>query len=439
MVTPTTVDLKVKETQQLTITVEPNEATNKNYTCKSDKESVATVDKTGLVTAVGAGTATITITTEDGGKTAQCTVNVTEGGSTPTFSLNPTTLNVEAAGGTPSVNVTSDKAWTLEYDSSVTWLKASPKAGAGSQEVTFTVEKNESTAERTVVVTFKQVETEKELKLTITQEAAKSVHVPLQGISFTESALKLKVGTSATLFVKYNPDNATNKKVTWAVTEGAASLSVDEKGKITATNVAGTAKVKATSEDGGHTAECTITVTTEDVPVESIVVLPTIVNLTVDATQRLSVSVTPRTATNKTATWAVTAGADIVSVDGTGLVRALKEGSATITATVGGKTATCTVNVKAKDAPIAPLAVEDAVLASLVIAPNPFTSQLRIMNPEGIALRYELVTLTGNVVRAGMLDGTETIVDTETLPAGLYFVRFRTAISLERSVKVVKY
>ena len=434
-VTPTTVDLKVNETKQLTISVEPDNATNKTYTCKSDKESVATVDKTGLVTAVGAGTATITITTEDGGKTITCSVNVT-GGSSPSFALSFNESSIAAAGATLNVDVTSDKAWTLDYDGSVTWLKASTKTGAGSQAVTFTVEKNEATTPRSVVVTFKQAETEKELKLTITQEAAKPVHVPLQGISFEEANVKLKVEMETTLVVKYNPENATNKKVTWVVTEGAASLSVDENGKITATNVAGIAKVRATSEDGGHTAECTITVTTEDVPVESIAVSPAVVNLTVEGTQRLSVSVKPRTATNQTATWAVTAGADIVSVDGTGLVRALKEGTATITATVGGKTATCTVTVTAAPAP---LAVEDAVLASVVVAPNPFSSQLRIVNPEGIALRYELVTLTGNVVRAGALDGTETIVDTEALPAGLYFVRLTGQNGAKKVVKVVKH
>ena len=435
-VSPAIANLTVGGTQLLSVSVKPQTATNKTATwAVTAGADVVSVDGTGLVRALKEGTATVTATVS--GKTATCTVNVTEGGSTPTFALNPTMLNVPAAGGVPSVNVTSDKAWTLDYDSSVTWLKASTKGGAGSQEVTFTVEKNESTAERTVVVTFKQAETAKELKLTITQEAAKSVLVPLLGISFTESALKLKVKTSATLFVKYNPENATNKKVTWEVTEGAASLSVDaNSGKITATNVAGTAKVKATSEDGGHTAECTITVTNEDVPVESISIWPAVVNLTVEGTQRLLVSVKPRTATNKTATWAVTAGADIVSVDGTGLVRALKEGTATVTATVGGKTATCTVNVTK---PIVPQAVEDAVLASVVVAPNPFAAHLRIVNPEGIALRYELVTLTGNVVRAGALDGTETVVDTETLPAGLYFVRLTGQNRVKKTVKVVKY
>ena len=89
--------------------------------------------------------------------------------------------------------------------------------------------------------------------------------------------------------------------------------------------------------------------------------------------------------------------------------------------------------------PQTPQAVEDAVLASVVVAPNPFTAQLRIVNPEGIAVRYELVTLTGNVVRAGAVERTETIVDTEALPAGLYFVHFCTSDSLKRSVKVIKY
>jgi len=126
-------------------------------------------------------------------------------------------------------------------------------------------------------------------------------------------------------------------------------------------------------------------------------------------------------------------------VNGTGLVKALKAGTAKITATVGGKTATCTVNVKAKDAPIVPKAVEDAVLASVVVAPNPFSSQLRIVNPEGLALRYELVTLTGSVIRAGALDGTETVVDTEALPAGLYFVRITGQNGAKKAVKVIKH
>nr|MBS9768926.1 Ig domain-containing protein [Flavobacteriaceae bacterium] len=67
-----------KNTVQVIATVKPDNATNKNITWTSDNTNVATVDANGLVTAVGKGTATITVTTEDGQQTATCVVTVTE-------------------------------------------------------------------------------------------------------------------------------------------------------------------------------------------------------------------------------------------------------------------------------------------------------------------------------------------------------------------------
>ncbi len=72
----TSLTLTEEETATLTATVEPANATNKGVTWSSNDETVATVDADGKVTAVGAGTATITVTTEDGKKTATCTVTV---------------------------------------------------------------------------------------------------------------------------------------------------------------------------------------------------------------------------------------------------------------------------------------------------------------------------------------------------------------------------
>ena len=60
----------------LAATVSPEDASNKNVTWTSSDEKVATVDATGKVTAIKAGTATITVTTEDGEKTATCAVTV---------------------------------------------------------------------------------------------------------------------------------------------------------------------------------------------------------------------------------------------------------------------------------------------------------------------------------------------------------------------------
>lgn len=71
--------LKPTKTLQLHETVAPYNATNKNVTWSSDKESVATVDETGLVTAVAGGTAIITVTSvADDTKTATCTITVPE-------------------------------------------------------------------------------------------------------------------------------------------------------------------------------------------------------------------------------------------------------------------------------------------------------------------------------------------------------------------------
>src|SRR5262249_27095642 len=64
-------------TRQLTATVAPANATNQNVSWSSANASIATVNASGLVTAVAPGSTTITVTTQDGAKTATCTVTVT--------------------------------------------------------------------------------------------------------------------------------------------------------------------------------------------------------------------------------------------------------------------------------------------------------------------------------------------------------------------------
>ena len=66
------------ETETLTATVKPDNADNRKVTWSSDKTEVATVGGDGKVTAVKAGEATVTVTTEDGGFRSGCTVTVKE-------------------------------------------------------------------------------------------------------------------------------------------------------------------------------------------------------------------------------------------------------------------------------------------------------------------------------------------------------------------------
>ena len=72
----TSLMLTITETETLTATVTPDEATNKSVRWSSSNAEVATVSFDGTVTALKGGNATITVTTVDGDKKANCTVTV---------------------------------------------------------------------------------------------------------------------------------------------------------------------------------------------------------------------------------------------------------------------------------------------------------------------------------------------------------------------------
>lgn len=74
-VTPKTNNLEVDGTRDLKVTVEPSTA-KQDVTYESNDDKVATVNSSGLVTAIAEGEATITVTAED--ETDTATVNVTE-------------------------------------------------------------------------------------------------------------------------------------------------------------------------------------------------------------------------------------------------------------------------------------------------------------------------------------------------------------------------
>jgi uncharacterized protein YjdB len=105
-VSPATASINVGATQQLTATVAPSNATNKNVTWSSSNAGIASVSTSGLVTGVAAGSATITVTTQDGNKTATSTITVTTASAT-NLALNKPAFSScdENAGTTPSLAV----------------------------------------------------------------------------------------------------------------------------------------------------------------------------------------------------------------------------------------------------------------------------------------------------------------------------------------------
>lgn len=69
------------DTLQLEAVVGPDNAENKSVTWSSSDTAKASVSETGLVTALGPGEVTITVTTVDGGKTATCVLNILDSGA----------------------------------------------------------------------------------------------------------------------------------------------------------------------------------------------------------------------------------------------------------------------------------------------------------------------------------------------------------------------
>ena len=116
----TSISLLVGDSETLTATVTPADAENQKLTWSSDKPAVATVDDNGKVTAVKAGEATITVTTQDGGKTATCRVTVSDREIKVTgVTLNKSTLSLIEGGSetltatiTPADATNQNVAWT---------------------------------------------------------------------------------------------------------------------------------------------------------------------------------------------------------------------------------------------------------------------------------------------------------------------------------------
>ena len=155
-------------------------------------------------------------------------------------------------------------------------------------------------------------------------------------IALNQNTLALKKNASQQLKATVNPSDV---PITWS-SDKTGIASVDQNGKVTG-NGNGTANI--TAKAGDVTATCKVTVTTD---VASIKLSKTSLTLKTGNKQKLTPTVSPSTASNRTVTW-TTSNKKVATVkDGT--ITAVGKGTATITAKAGTKTATCKVTVNAK-------------------------------------------------------------------------------------------
>lgn len=173
-------------------------------------------------------------------------------------------------------------------------------------------------------------------KVTVT---AKPVSVT--GVRLDKAELTLKEGESAALTATVEPVGATNKKVSWS-SNNASVASVDAEGKVTAVS-SGEAAIIVTTEDGGHTATCTVTVLKR---ATGVTLDKTSITIAKGGTAKLTATVTPYSAADKNVTWK-SSDENIVTVDESGNVLGIGFGTTSVTVTTddGGFTAACEVRV----------------------------------------------------------------------------------------------
>ncbi len=309
------------------VEVLPAEADNKEVTYESLDPTIATIDNTGCITALAAGTATIKVTTVDGGFTDTVKINVVvpETG----ISLNQPTLDL-GLGNSVTLTPTFTPADATNRD--VTW--------ESSNEAAVTVDANgKITAvgdgSATITVTS---------KLGYTDTCVVTVVVPVTGVTLDKTSLTLEEGQTDTLTATVEPDEADNKNITWSSSDETVAT-VDATGKVTAVD-AGLATITVTTEDGAKTAVCNVTVIAK---VTGVTLDKTAIEVLVGRNDTLTATIAPEDATDKTVTWS-TSDAAVATVDANGKVTAVAVGTATITVTTkdGSFTATFTATVEKK-------------------------------------------------------------------------------------------
>ena len=167
----------------------------------------------------------------------------------------------------------------------------------------------------------------------------------VEAIIFDLKEVNLEEGSTVALKYSVEPEDATDKTVTWSTSD--AEIATVEDGTVTAIKE-GMAIITATS--GGKTATCSVIVNKKNIPVTSIMLDKTELSMEEGDTETLTATIEPENATDKTVTWN-SSDSEVATVND-GTVTAVKEGTAIITASAGEIAATCRVVVKTSEIPV---------------------------------------------------------------------------------------
>lgn len=269
---PTDIVLEKGETQQLNIEYGTDDkaeqekiaeaASKLNLTWSSSDEEVATVDETGLVTAVGAGEADITVSVADANISSTTHIKVVilptgvEAPETLSLELNGEATKALGAKMTPE-DATDVKLAYLSSDESVATVDESGNVtavGVGECTITTTI-----VADTTATAEDAGVDSE----MLVVPENAKAetkvtVGKAIESITLDSNEGVLTVGNTHTIKATVFPEDATDKAVTWKSSDESIAT-VDAEGNVTAKDT-GNVTIMAVNSDGDVSADYALTV-----------------------------------------------------------------------------------------------------------------------------------------------------------------------------------
>jgi uncharacterized protein YjdB len=204
--------LEVDQSETLTATVVPANATNKGVVWSSDNSDVASVDTTGVVVARKTGIANITATTADGGLKASALVTV------PLNATNPTTPP-ESTGGANPVQPSDPKKMILSAVDDLVVLQGEDGRSTAVIKLADGVEELVIPAQTAVALGDKDVQVESgELILTVPAAVIKQLAELPEGVSLAHMALKIIKNDGITTEGLYRATGATYA-LEWNVTD----------------------------------------------------------------------------------------------------------------------------------------------------------------------------------------------------------------------------
>lgn len=402
-VTPNPLGMSVGQKTQLTATLRDsigNTVTGRAVAWTSSNTSVATVSDSGVVTAVAAGTTTITATSEGKSGTTAVTVSNFAVGS---VSVQPQNNSIDQ-GSSVQLSVTvKDVNGSVVTNRVVTWTSSNTSVATVSQAGLVT---GVSAGTATITATSEGV----------AGSTGVTVKDPVASVTVQPTSTTIAAGQTTTLTATTKDASGTvltGQTVTWT-TSDANVATVSASGVVTGIG-AGTATITATS--GGKTGTATVTVT--PAAVGSVTVQPSSASVTVGQSTTLTATVKDvnGNVVTRTVSWS-SSNTSVATVTQAGVVTGVASGTATITATADGVSGTASVSVSL--VPVATVTVQPSTATISVGQTVTLSATTKDANGNVLTGRTvtwsssntSIATVSSTGVVTGVAAGTATITAT---------------------------